>query len=152
MGCQWVSNRKGDRLGMVNEESSNLGVVNGLDYSNSKTIMRREGDRHKVYNKGTEPKKQHDLGESSTDSLGPKGSGENRPSSGGIFSGPTLAEIERNVKEAQALHTEQNEVETEGPGKAMVTWKRKEREWLDEAVHKNEGGGNGKNVVLPKKG
>ena len=33
----------------------------------------------------------------------------------------------------------------------MVTWKRKEREWLDEARKKNEDGGSGRKVVLPKK-
>jgi hypothetical protein len=61
--------------------------------------------------------------------LGLKGSGEKWPSSGGVYMSPTLAEIEKNVKQAKALSNEQNGPENEGTVKAMVTWKRKEREW-----------------------
>jgi hypothetical protein len=46
----------------------------------------------------------------------------------------------------------QNETENEDTEKAMVTWKRKEREWMEEVDKKSEDGGSERKVILSKKG
>ena len=62
--------------------------------------------------------------------MGLNGSGVRKQSSGGVYSGPRLADIEKNVQAAQAHSIVSKGSGSEEEGTSMLTWKRKEREWL----------------------
>jgi hypothetical protein len=149
VGFQWVQNRKEDLLG---ENGNKLGGVNEDESSSSKILTKQEKDKQDIIEKGRRPTKQQGSGQKLAENLGPTGSGEKRLSSGGVYRGPTIAEIEKNVTKEKTSGKGQTETEDEDTGKAMVTWKRKEREWLEETGKKNEDEGYGRKEILPKKG
>jgi hypothetical protein len=61
--------------------------------------------------------------------LGPNENSDTRPKSGGVYKGPKLTDLTKTFQEAQSGD---GEIVSEGGGKAMATWKRKEREWTTE--------------------
>jgi hypothetical protein len=76
------------------------------------------------------PNGQQGLYMSPRGSVGLDESGSKKHCSGGVYTGPRLANIEKNVKEVQALNNEQRGTEGADVAKAMLTWKHKERDWL----------------------
>jgi hypothetical protein len=110
VGLQWVPNRKANHMDM-GDDGNKLGGVNDKDSHSSKVLMRQEGDKRNNFEKEMRPTKQQGIGvkerrpmkqqgtsENSAETLGSKGSGEKRLASGGVYKGPTLAEIEKKCK------------------------------------------------------
>jgi hypothetical protein len=64
-------------------------------------------------------------------------SGSKKHCSEGVYTGLHLADIEKNVKEAQALNNEKRGTEGADVANAMLTWKCKERDWLKGSKEKN---------------
>jgi hypothetical protein len=100
-----------------------LGGVNEDESSSSKILTKQEKDKQDIIEKGRRPTKQQGSGQKSAENLGPTGSGEKRLSSGGVYRGPTIAEIEKNVMKVKTSGKGQTKTEDEDTGKAMVTWK-----------------------------
>jgi hypothetical protein len=50
---------------------------------------------------------------------------------GGAYKGLSLTDIEENMRKGLASSTDSKEAKNDGAEKAMLTWKRKEREWME---------------------
>jgi hypothetical protein len=153
MGFHWVHSRKEDYV-----ERGNMGKeINAKDlYTFKANTWKQEQIQNKTkeHNGKRAYAGKQGVHVSPIHSVGQKGSGDKRPFNGGVYSGPSLTEIEKNMKEAQANIKEAREIENEGATKAMVTWKRKEREWMEGSGEKknDEAGGSGRDMDTPKKG
>ena len=80
--------------------------------------------------------------------LDQKGSGGIQPGSGGRYMRLSIAEIDKNVNEAQANNKEPREPEIEGTAKAMATWKRKER---DTKISEEDGYGRSRETLKKRR-
>lgn len=104
---------------------------------------------------GKWPRGQTQAAESPNRTVGLDSTVDKRPSLGGIFKGPNIVDVENTVKKAQANSKNSKGVEGEAAAEAIVTWKRKERDWVEEIeflVTGSQGDSKKKGVGEERKG
>lgn len=155
MGFQWVY---GGQEESEKERRMNMGKeFNEKDVPKFKTATWKEDNsknKNKINEDGLEPRVMHGHNASpGVIDVGRKGYEDKRANTGGVYTGLCFAEIEKTVKEAQTNASTGNE--NGGIATALVTWKRKERDWLEgpeEGKKDTELGDSGKNAKTPKMG